>query len=243
MNGIQENRSSHEHGLFIARRLLGKRDSKGIGIGKDFSFQALWFLYNLSQMVSITIGISLGSRKDPKGNLAAALAETRIAFTAALNAHSSAARGRMDLVEGFAIGLGNSVSGDAVVAVFLDLTKSGASRREIRLLEAAALAAAGNALCRTIHCNKFRVGVEFLHTHLEGMNGSAKDPTAAISIFQRLRNLRVSDKVTKLGLCLAAQEFLAKPASCLAHHELGRAAQVSLHGVRARAIHLLSLHL
>jgi len=180
--GIQKNGSTHEHGLFVNRRLFRKGNDKGIGIRKDLRGQTFWFLEDFANKRRVPARLGLSGRIDSKWDLAAAFA-TRIAFGAAIHAATTTASGRMNLVESSGIRLGDGQGRHTVVAIFLDLTQELSTTSDGNLLVAAALAAARGTLERTIHREQLRFRLKFLDAHLEGMNGRAKYAAAAVRVF------------------------------------------------------------
>lgn len=112
---VQKDGASHQKGLFLDRTLVGEADFKGVGVGKQLGAQALGLFQNLAELGSVLpVGVLFVGIKDPKGHFATTLT-TRVTFRGAIEAHTAAAGGRMNLVH-FLFAFENGKSRDAVVA-------------------------------------------------------------------------------------------------------------------------------
>ena len=92
----------------------------------------------------------------------------------------------------------------------------------------AALASASRGTARAIHSEEFRVRRQFLHTHLERVNGIAEEAAKAVGVFERLRDRVLSDKVLEFGLGFAAQALLQPTATGLADCRYRREQEMSI---------------
>jgi hypothetical protein len=168
-------------------------------------------------MRSIATGIGLSSGKDPKGNLAAPLT-ARVAFRANLHAHTTTARGRVNLIDRLTSTIGHRKGWDAVVAVLRDSSEGLSTRSDRDLLVAATLATSARATKRAIDREELRVSAEFLNTHLKRVNGRAAHTAEAVSVFEGLSKLVFTDEILELTLGFTAQALLHPAATGLANY-------------------------
>jgi hypothetical protein len=80
----------------------------------------------------------------------------------------------------------------------------------------AALATTSRGTARAIHREEFRVRRQFLHAHLERVNGIATESAKAAGVFERLSDRVLSDSVLEFGLGFAAHALLQPAATGLA---------------------------
>jgi hypothetical protein len=242
-DGIQQERRSSDECLLFRAGRCGEVNVKCIRVRKHFYHETLGDLNNLADLFRVTtVGIGRIGIKNPKGNFAATLSTARIAFGAAIDAAAATARGWMQNVDCLILVVVHLEGRDTVIAVFFDATQFLSTRRDGGFLITAALAATGGALERSVDGQEFGVRVELLDRRYKGVNGLAKKAAATGSVFQRVSDLILADKVLHFGTSFAAHTLL-KPASLgLANGHLLRACQVRLEGVCA-TVHLFLLHL
>jgi hypothetical protein len=215
-NSVQKDGRSDEQGLFVRRSLFGKGNGKGVGVRHQLDSHRFWFLQDFANMRRIAISVRLSRVEHPKWCFAAALTAARVALGAALHAHSSAARGRVNEIDFLTTRIENRKGRDAVVAVLLDCSECLSTRSDRDFLVAAALATSHTATGRAIDREELSVRTEFLHAHLERVNGRAAHATKAVSVFERLSHLGVTDKVLEFGFGFTTQALLNPAATGLA---------------------------
>jgi hypothetical protein len=159
--GVNKEGTSQQEALLLRSCTLWEADIKRVGISKDLDSHGLWLFENSSNIRSISISIFLVGRKDVETNLAATLS-ARVALLAAVDAHTTTASRRVDLVERLSTRGANGEHGDTEKAVLLHGTKFLATRRDSSLLVAATLAGTDTATKWAINGDHLSVSVEFL---------------------------------------------------------------------------------
>jgi len=136
---------------FLSRARLGREgDLECIGIGQEFRRDRFGLFENLAEVRRVSaIRVGLIGVENPKGYFAADI-HAAATLGAAVDAHSTAARGRVDLVDCLARRIVDDKGWNAAVARFHDVTEVLATRRKRGGLVAAALAGTHGAGARTI---------------------------------------------------------------------------------------------
>jgi hypothetical protein len=215
-NGVQKDGRSNEQGLLVRRSLCGKGNGKGVGIRQHFGTPRLWLLQDFTKMNRIATRIALSRLKDPERSRAAALTTARVALGEAIRARSTAASRRMNEIEFLTIRIKDVKRRNAKVAVLLDGSEFLSPGSNIDGLVTAALARASRGTARAIHREEFRVRRQFLHAHLERVNGVAEEAAKAVGVFERLSDRVRSNKVLEFGLGFATKALLQPAATGLA---------------------------
>ena len=159
---IDKNGASHQQALLLGSGTVWESDVERIGLSKNLNAKGLGGFENLSNVRSIAVRLLLAGREDMEWNLATTPATARISFGATVDATTSAARWRVDLVNRIATRCLDLERRHAKEAIFLHAAEFLSTRCDSGLLVAAAFATAKGAAEWTVDGDHLGLCVGFL---------------------------------------------------------------------------------
>mmetsp|Transcript_20680 Transcript_20680/g.57468 ORF Transcript_20680/g.57468 Transcript_20680/m.57468 type:complete len:280 (-) Transcript_20680:92-931(-) len=240
--GVDEDGGAHENTLLVGAGVFWEINLERLRVGEKLGGHGLWLSEDGTDERGIAVGLLLIRWVHAEGGLAAALA-ARVAFSAAVDAHTAAAGWLVELVHGLAVAVEDLEGWHAVPVVLLDASQRSSIAGEGSHLVAAALTSAWHAAHWTIDGDELGVGVELLHGHLVRMHWRAAEAATAAGLLDGMEDLVVAHEVLELSQGLATEQFLAPSTTSLADVELLAPCHVGLEGIAAAVFHLVGLHL